>query len=238
MRAFLLALQFLTRIPTPQIHAEASDHAASIRWFPAVGMVVGAIVAGSVLIGAPIDPWTAALLGTVAWVAITGALHLDGLADLADAIGAAHRDRDRLLAVMADPHVGGFGVVAIVLQLLAKLVLLHGALVGGMVNALPLVPLVARMGPLVWARALPPLHAGMASRLSQSVRRRDLIAWGAVLIGVIPLVPALLVAPLLIGGWTLWLKRRLGGVSGDCHGAGIEIVETGLLLALCVAGRA
>ncbi|MEQ1479375.1 adenosylcobinamide-GDP ribazoletransferase, partial [Salmonella enterica] len=76
-------------------------------------------------LGAQLDGWVAALATVTVWVGVTGALHLDGLADLADGCGAAHKDRARLLAVMADPHVGSFGVVVIVLQLLAKLVLVH-----------------------------------------------------------------------------------------------------------------
>ncbi|MFM9449620.1 adenosylcobinamide-GDP ribazoletransferase, partial [Streptomyces acidiscabies] len=76
-------------------------------------------------LGAQRDPWAGALFALVGWVGVTGALHLDGLGDMADAAGAAHGDRARLSAVLADPHIGSFGVVAIALQLLAKLVLLR-----------------------------------------------------------------------------------------------------------------
>src|SRR3546814_1262229 len=84
-----------------------------------------ALVTGVQTCALPIYPWIAALFALAAWVGITGALHLDGLSDLADARGAAHGDRDKLLTVLADPHVGSFGVTVIVLQLLAKAVLLH-----------------------------------------------------------------------------------------------------------------
>lgn len=233
MKGLIIALQFLTRLPTPSAgQVTTEDFAASMRWFPVVGLVIGVIVAGAAWLGARLDPWTGALLALIAWVAVTGALHLDGLSDLADGVGAAHRDRERLLAVMADPHIGSFGVVAIVLQLVAKLVLLHAAIASGAWIALTLIPFAARIGPLVWARWLKPLHEGLGARFAGAIRPRDLIGWGAVLAGASVLIPALLAAPLLIAHFGFWLQLRLGGVSGDCHGTGIELVETGLLLAL------
>lgn len=236
MKGFILALQFLTRLPTPRVDADAADFAASMRWFPAAGLVIGPIVAGAAWAGGTIDPWAGALAGLIAWVAVTGALHLDGLSDLADAGGAAHKDRERLLAVMADPHVGSFGVVAIGLQLIAKLVLLH-AIGAAFSPAIALIPFAARIGPLVWSHALPPLHAGLAARFTAVVRVRDIGLWCVALIAAAVTAPALLAAPLLVAAWGWWLYRRLGGVSGDCHGAGIELVETGLLLAVVIAGR-
>src|SRR3546814_4251818 len=96
----------------------------------------------------------------------------DLLSDLADARGAAHGDRDKLLTVLADPHVGSFGVTVIVLQLLAKAVLLH-ATVQVSLPALIFIPFAARIGPLAWSRWLPPLHAGLGARFASSVRRRS-----------------------------------------------------------------
>ena len=232
MKGFILALQFLTRVPTPRVQADHDDFARSMRWFPAAGLAVGLAVAAAAWAGMWIDGWSGALAALVIWVGITGALHLDGLADLADASGAAHKDRERLLAVMADPHVGSFGVVAIVLELIAKLVLLHALIDARLLTPLIFVPFAARIGPLVWARWLPPLHAGLAARFAAVVRGQDITGWFALLAASALFAPAILAAPLLIGGWWLWLRRRLGGVSGDCHGAGIELVETGLLVAL------
>ncbi|WP_037472571.1 adenosylcobinamide-GDP ribazoletransferase, partial [Sphingobium sp. ba1] len=124
MKGLIIALQFMTRLPMPRVTASAQDFARSMRCFPVVGLILGALIAAACGAGARIDPWVGALLGLIAWVGLTGALHLDGLGDMADAAGAAHKDRDRLRAVLSDPHVGSFGVVAIALQLIAKLVLL------------------------------------------------------------------------------------------------------------------
>jgi adenosylcobinamide-GDP ribazoletransferase len=241
MKGFIIALQFLTRLPTPQVTAGDDDFARSMRWFPAVGLVIGSIVASAAWVGARDDNWTGALAALVAWVGVTGALHLDGLSDLADASGAAHKasgaahiERARFLAVMADPHVGSFGVVAVALQLIAKLILLHGLIDAQLFGALLLVPFAARIGPLVWACWLPPLHAGLAARFTSAVGIGHIAAWGVLLGAGLVVAPAIIAAPILIAAWGLWLLLRVGGVSGDCHGAGIELVETGLLAALLI----
>jgi adenosylcobinamide-GDP ribazoletransferase len=187
------------------------------------------------ILGLHVDPWAAALFALLAWVAATGALHLDGLGDIADGAGAAHGDRTKLSAVLADPHIGSFGVVAIILQLLTKLVLLR--LWAGMLPAWGLIPLalIARIGPLAWTLWLPPLHEGLASRFRDGIRPAHLIAWSALGLAFCPLLPALASAALLIPLWAWWLRSRIGGISGDGHGAGIEVIESALLAALVLA---
>lgn len=229
MKGFIIAAQFLTRIPLPVVQADAAAFARSMRWFPAVGLLIGALLYGAAMLTGGMDPWVAALALLTIWIAVTGALHLDGLSDLADAIGAGHRDPARFRAVLADPHVGSFGVVTIVLQLLAKLVLLHTLLANH--DPLPLlaIPAAARLAPLIWTRWLPPLHSGLAAHFVESITLRHILLWLIPLGIAVWFLPPLSVAPLLILLYGLWLKRRVGGVSGDCHGAGIELIETGLL---------
>lgn len=238
MKGLIVAIQFLTRLPTPRIAVSGEEFAASMRWFPAVGLIIGTMVAAGGWAGARIDPWTGALSALLLWVAVTGALHLDGLGDIADASGAAHKDRDRLLAVLGDPHAGSFAVVAIALQLIAKLVLLHAAIDHGMFVAITLVPFAARIGPLLWLRALPDLHAGLGSRFRGAVRPVDFLIWGALLIAAAWVSPSLLIAPLVFLFWGWWLMRRIGGISGDGHGAGIEISESLLLAAALLLAHA
>lgn len=239
MKRLIIAIAFLTRVPVPQVRADADDFAAAIRYYPLVGLIIGAGVALAGWGGGLIDPWLGAIAALIIWVGITGALHLDGLGDLADGLGAAHGAPDdrraRLLAVMADPHIGSFGVVAIVMQLLAKLVLLHAVAPAGWAM-LAGVPFAARIGPLFWARLLPPLHEGLGATVARSARPRDLIGWALVLAGAAVLVPALIAAPLIIAIFAWWLWRRIGGINGDAHGAGIELTETGLLALLILLG--
>ncbi len=229
MTRLWLAFAFLTRLPVPRTTGTPEDFAAAIRCYPLVGLVIGVLVAGAAWLGARHDPWTGALAGLVVWIAVTGALHLDGLGDVADGVGAAHGDRTRLLAVMRDPHVGSFAVVAITLQLIAKLVLLH-ALAGDWRVAL--LPFAARVAPLAWARWLPPLGTGLGAQVANAVRTRDLTGWLALLALAAVAAPPLLAAPLVVALYGWWCRHRLGGVNGDAHGAGIEMVESALLAAL------
>lgn len=235
MKGFIIALQFLTRLPTPAIVVDDAVFARSMRWFPAAGLVIGALVAGAAWVGAIVSPWIGALIALIVWVRVTGALHLDGLSDLADASGAAHKDRERLLAVLADPHVGSFGVVAIVLQLLSKLVLLHMLVEARAFVPLVLVPFAARIGPLVWTWWLVPLHQGLAAKFRSTIGSAELMVWAATLVAASWFHPALLVTPLLVLWWGWQVRRMIGGISGDSHGAGIELIETALLLTLVVS---
>src|ERR1700759_5235730 len=123
-RGFWIALQFLTRLPTPRVaDMQADDLARSAIWFPAVGLVIGILLALVAYILHGSDPWVAALAVLMVWIVVTGALHLDGLGDVSDAFGASHGRPDRFIQVLGDPHAGSFAVVVIALQIVAKLVL-------------------------------------------------------------------------------------------------------------------
>jgi adenosylcobinamide-GDP ribazoletransferase len=233
MRPLILALQFMTRLPQPSVPADGRDMAAAIRWFPVAGLLVGACVAGGAWLGLQRDPWAGALLALLAWVGMTGALHLDGLGDIADAAGAGHADASRISKVLADPHIGSFGVTAIVLQLLSKLVLLRLVIETTSLTALVAVPMIARAAPLSWARTLPPLHAGLGTKFRAGASVTALAGWWlAIVMVALALAPALLAALPGMVLWRWWLLRRIGGISGDGHGAGIELVETVTLAAL------
>ena len=229
MRRLILAVQFLTRIPTPQVRDfKPDDLSRAAVWFPLVGLIIGALVAAAVVAGAWLDPWLGALAGLVVWVWITGALHLDGLSDMADALGAAHRDPARFLEVLKDPHTGTFGVVVIVIAIVAKLVLLARADPW----AIALVAAWARLGTLGWTLWVPPLAAGSGERFAWQLRPYQVWLWALALSAASAwLAPPLLLAPLALIGYAVWLKRRLGGMTGDCLGAGVEIIEIALLAA-------
>ncbi len=241
MRGLILAVQFLTRLPTPVLKDFRPEQlAGAIVWFPMVGLLLGGLVAGAAWLGGRVDPWLGALLALAVWVAVTGALHLDGLADLADALGAAHRHadpearREKLLAVLADPHLGVFGAVALFLQLLAKLVLLMLAVKAGAHLALILVPAWARWGVLVWSR-LPSIKPGLGERFAWRVQAAPILVW-ALALGLASLeMPALWAAAVWVWAWRTYLRRRLGGMTGDALGAGVEWTETLALLFLVLA---
>ena len=240
-RGLILALQFLTRLPVPTVpDYRPEDLSRCAVWFPAVGLLLGAGVWAALYAGASLDPWLGALLALLVWTGLTGALHLDGLADLCDALGAAHRDRTRFLEVLRDPHVGTFGATALIAAIVSKLVLL-GVLVRRApqaASALPLLAAWSRLGAIAWSRWLPALSEGTAQRFAWHTSWRMIACWTAVLLaGSALIAPALLAAPVAILVWRYWLKHRLGGQTGDCLGAGIELVEIALLLAT-LAGAA
>lgn len=233
MKPLILAIQFMTRLPLPAIAASERDFARAIRWFPLAGAVVGLAITVAAEAGLRHDPWGGALAALLAWVAITGALHLDGLGDIADAAGAAHGNRERLSAVLADPHIGSFGVTAIGLQLIVKLVLLRLAIDSVPLVALAMVPVAARIGPLFWTLTLPPLHPGMGTSFGAGANWPVFAGWSFLLaLSARWAGPALLMSPVAMALWGVWLRHRIGGISGDGHGAGIELVETATLAAL------
>lgn len=240
MRALILAIQFLTRLPTPQLASfDPAWLADAARWFAPVGVLVGAIVWLAVAAGSLVDPWLAALAGLLAWLWVTGGLHIDGLADLADAQGAAHRSRERFLEVLKDPHLGSFGVLALASQLLVKLVLLmllakttaHAGQDIHSLLPLLLIPAWARLFTLAWSATLPSLAAGSGERFAwRSHWPSFWLAAGLLAIASYLLAPVLLLAPLSGLLWWAYLKRKLGGMTGDCLGAGIEVCESLMLL--------
>ncbi|MGV8961117.1 MAG: adenosylcobinamide-GDP ribazoletransferase [Stenotrophomonas sp.] len=234
VRRLILAIQFLTRLPTPQVKDFQPDELSrSAVYYPLVGALIGVLLALP-LYALDARPWLAAVLALLLWVWVTGALHLDGLGDVADAFGAAHRNPQRFLEVLKDPHMGVFGVVTLIMQLLLKFVLLAELAGSSSWYGIVLVPAWARWGTLWWSQRLPSLHAtGMAERFSWQLSMRAVWLWGAVLAVISALwVPALLLALPLVPliGW--YWRKRLGGISGDCLGASVEVMESLLLLGL------
>jgi adenosylcobinamide-GDP ribazoletransferase len=200
LRGLWLATQFLTRVPVPRVADFSSrDLSRSALWFPVVGIGVGFLVISITLLTRQQNGLLAASLGVLGWAWLTGALHLDGLADLVDALAASHRNPERFLPVLADPHLGACGGVSIVLVLIVK------------TAALAQLPSSA-----LW-----------------------IALWGALLLAAsAALSPLLCVAPLVLAAWGTWLRVRLGGVTGDCLGAGVEVSETVLLVGLAVMNGA
>ena len=146
LRGLRLATQFLTRLPVPGVEdVSAAEFSRSSAWFPFVGLVIGVVVAAILFVCSQRSAALGAAAGLVAWVWMTGALHLDGLADLTDALAAAHRDPQKFFPVLADPHVGAFGVVSIVLVLILKVAGLAD-LPPSALLALALIPAWARLG--------------------------------------------------------------------------------------------
>jgi len=240
MRGLILAFQFLTRLPTPQLLGfKQQELSSSAIWFPLVGLTIGLLLIIAAQLGMHAGSWIAALLVMLAWIGGTGALHLDGAADLADALGASHRDSERFHSVLKDPHIGTFGVVVLISLVLTKLMTVAWLMQSPEITLWPLllIPAWARLGSMCWSQTLEPLTPGSGEQFSWQIPKNSIWIWGIALSLLSLITVSLLfvltaVASLLL--WRAFLQWRLGGMSGDCLGAGIEYCECAMLLAACL----
>ncbi|MES0372234.1 MAG: adenosylcobinamide-GDP ribazoletransferase [Mariprofundaceae bacterium] len=236
MKGLIAAIRWLTILPTPASQQE--DHGRALFWLPVIGALVGLFVWMAALSGSFVDAWLGALLGVIVWVGITGFLHVDGLADLADAMGAAHGDRSRFVEVLKDSHIGSFGVMSLLLLVVSKLILLKLLIGLDELWLLILIPAWARLGASWWALSLPSLTDGSAKAWVEDASQKQAVWWGVALVFMTIFFASgswlLLIAPVLLWVWYLFLQKKIGGVNGDCLGAGIEVCEVGMLLLLVV----
>jgi adenosylcobinamide-GDP ribazoletransferase len=234
-----VALGFLTRVPVADREPlTAARLSAAAPWFPVVGLVVGGVLGGTRLLADLALPAGAAtVLALAAALVVTGALHEDGLADVADGLGA-HVSRERRLEIMRDPRVGTFGVLAVVLALLLAWSLLSGlsgvdclraALVGHVLGRWATLPLALAFGPARRdgkGRLLHVTPVGLALGTAVAVAVA-LVAGrpgpGAVALGVCAVVA---------GGTGAAMARMLGGMTGDTYGAVTKLVELAAYAAL------
>ncbi|MFZ5584884.1 MAG: adenosylcobinamide-GDP ribazoletransferase [Thermodesulfobacteriota bacterium] len=252
MKAFLLALQFFTIASLrPDLSAGPEDLRRSRAWYGPVGVLLGLSLAGVawLLLGL-LPPLALAGFITVLWGVFTRFLHLDGVADTADAL--IHiASRERALEIMKDSRVGSFGVCAVAAVLLVKFAALASlagsggstSLEGGrLLAALALTPGLARALAGLMAALLPPARreglgaavtgaGGLGPELTSAALALMVAGLAAGRAGLMAALGVILVG--VVQGW--WCRRRLGGVTGDTLGASIESAEVAALLVLCAA---
>ena len=235
MRALLIALQFLTILPVRlQGEFTAQDIGRSLLFYPVVGLLIGIVLS---LLGWNLtsqSPMVSAILVLAVWVTITGALHIDGLADSADAWLGGIGDKAKTLSIMKDPAAGPIAVVTIVLVLLIKFVMLTVLLAEQNWWALIWSVILARTAlPVLFLSTDYVRPHGLGSILKQQqsgVHTRRLMLLIGVLalfsVGLFALLFGLLVFLLL----RYLMERRLNGFTGDTAGAMVELLETALLI--------
>jgi len=239
MTSWWIALQFLTRLPVTLAGMPTPEQVGrSLLFYPLVGLLIGLLLfAVQCLLGDSAVLLQAALLLAL-WVGISGGLHLDGLADSADAWVGGFGDKQRTLDIMKDPRSGPIAVVVLVLLLLLKFAALVALLENGSGLLVVLVPWLARcLLPLLFMTTPYVRAGGLGQALAEHLPRRQLPwvlainAWAMLLFGWSALL-ALLVA----GGVFIWLRslmrKRLDGTTGDTAGALLEIAECAMLVAL------
>jgi adenosylcobinamide-GDP ribazoletransferase len=241
-RPVLAALSFLTAVPVGRGGGIGQrDLRRGVVLFPAVGGAVGALVA-LVTWGANmlVPPFAAAVLGVAGGVAATAAIHLDGLGDVADGVGASLSGRGSAEA-MRDPRLGTFGVAAVALDLLLKVSLVASLVAQGFPWAVVAAGALARVPAMALAWRLPYAGGGTGAWTDEVGAGTIAVASVIALTIAVPsagvsttgmaMAVALAAAPI---GW--WSSRRLGGVTGDGFGAAIELGETFALAAAVAMG--
>lgn len=233
-RSAAAALAFLTIVPTGRSSPE--DMARGAAFFPVVGAGLGAAV-GAVAVGlaGPLPSLAAATVALALGTLLTGGLHLDALADTADALGAG--SPSRALEVMRDPRIGSFGAAALTLDLLAKASALAALAADweAVLAALAAAAAARATAPALGV-VLPPARADGSGALL--TRGRPAAAAIAIAIGVIAAIAAtgwvglaiLATVAAVAVAVGLVASVRFGGVTGDVLGCAIELGETAALL--------
>ena len=242
MLPFWIALQFLSSLPiTLPGMPKPQELGRSLLFYPLVGALFGGVLWGvsALLAGTPLM-LHAALLLTV-WVMLSGGLHLDGLADSADAWLGGFGDRERTLTIMKDPRSGPIAVVTLVLVLLLKFCALLALIEQQQAMALLIVPLIGRSALLGVFLTTPYVRAGgLGQALADHLPRKA----GWWVLGLSAAVCLTLAG--YSGLWALmlatlgfvWLRhlmmRRLAGTTGDTAGALLELLEVLMLVGLAL----
>jgi adenosylcobinamide-GDP ribazoletransferase len=225
-------MTFLTTLPAPSFVVPTGGLGLAGRWFPLVGLVIGLLLWGVQSLAALFfPPLLVGALVVLAWAALTGGLHLDGLADCCDGL-LATTSRERRLEILRDPRVGSFGALGLILTLLLK------TLAAGMATpiALLLAPVWARWL-LLWAARQPQARPeGMGATFAAGVTPEVIVVAAA--------LPVLLLffgdgrglagaglATIAMLALVRLARQRLGGVTGDLYGLVVEISEVVILLA-------
>jgi adenosylcobinamide-GDP ribazoletransferase len=238
LRGFAFAASFLTIVPVRTGTQDEGGLVATAVWFPLVGVAIGAFAGGVRVAAAPlVGASVASVLALIALVAVTGALHQDGLADTADGLGI-RGDRERRLAVMRDSAVGAFGVLALLGWALLLVTALSALDDAEALLALIAAATLARWAALAHAAAAPAARAdGLGADFAPSQTPLAIATAAAAAIaglvcgplaGLAALGGALLATALV----TVWSRRAIGGRTGDTLGTTVALAEALVVLAL------
>ena len=232
-----VAFQFLTRLPVPQVVFAPDGLARAVKFFPLVGLVIGS---GAALLEKVLSPHLGRPASAVAvllyLVLITGCLHEDGLADVADSMGGW--TREQRLAILRDSRIGSYGVAALVLSLLGRAVLLAGLPLEHFTAYLVSAHVLCRWSILPLSYYLPPAREseGQGARIARLTSASSLIAGSVFTIAtVVVALHKAAIAPLLVAIVVPLLTsflyvRNFGGITGDCFGASTQLTEIAVYL--------
>ena len=240
MSGFVVALQFLTRLPVRTEEATARQVADSYYFYPVIGFLIGisaVLLRRLLIITFPVSFSITVTLGFLIW--ISGGLHEDGLADVADGMGGGWTPDERL-RIMKDSRIGTFGAAILILSLLAKYTALTSMDPARLDVSIVTAQILGRWVFLPMGFFNPPVHVGLASEFMKGLNVRALVAATAISIVAVVLLcrtqgaVAIAVAVVIGALASIYFRRRLGGITGDCLGASVEVTETILLLLIAL----
>jgi len=244
MRGFLVALQFLTTLPL-EIKSELKekDFGRALFYFPVVGALIGLVLALALLAFDFLPNLAKIALVLTSSIIITGAMHLDGFADTCDGFFSG-KSKEKILSIMHDPHIGTIGTIAVVSLLLLKFSLMASISKDILWKSLIMMAVFSR-----WIQVFAcylskyAKEFGKARFFIEYVSLKEVIVGGLITVtllyvlenwkGLFLFIPVLAAAFLLIN----YIKRRIGGMTGDTIGAVSEIIEVCVLLFSLILSR-
>ena len=236
IRPLAVAFAFLTRLPVRLGSTDDAEVGRALALFPVVGLTLGLTLAVTAWLAGRLPPPVIAVGLVALLAAATGGLHLDGLADVFDGLGGSHGDRERMLAIMRDSRIGAHGALALLLVVLAKVFAVSTLLQRGDLWPVVLFPAVARWAVVPLIVALPYVREVGLGRTFNDRGSATECVWATAFVvamllwaGARALVPTA-VALVAVLGFGVWMRRRLGGLTGDVYGAAIELAEVAFLL--------
>lgn len=241
IRSLRAAMSFLTVLPVANADGGAGERLGR-AYFPAVGALVGLVSGLAYVIAAAVStPLLGAAVAVGVLCLLTGAIHLDGLADTADGLLKSTGDVEKRLAVMRDPRLGSYGVTAIATVLLLDVAALASISPARVIAALVIAGAFSRLATLAVISFVPYVRAAGLGVAAWEERRRGVdLAFGlasAALVALLDPRRALVAVP-LVAAATLVLvvlaRRRIGGATGDLCGATAELTQLATLLVFAV----
>ena len=240
---FLAAVQFLTRIPVPTPSYSPDSLARSVKFFPVVGLLVGVSAAlVHLLLASHFERIVAAFLVLTFLLLITGLIHEDGLADVADGFGGGW-NREKILLIMRDSRIGSYGAAALTLSLLSRILLLSSLPLEVVPQYIIATRVLGQWTTLPLSFFLSPARArskdrtdGQGARIARMTSRGSLIAGTifsfAVVIALLRARAAFAIGSAIVVALAsgLYFQKRIGGVTGDCFGAANQIAEVAVYL--------
>lgn len=235
MKTIWLVLSFFTRLPVPRVEYTDERYARGVKLVPFVGYVTGAIFYGVSFLHLIFDPTVTALFLVVAYILVTGGLHLDGFADTCDGVFSG-RSKERILEIMRDSRVGSYGVLAMVFFAAFYLVFFPRI----PYIALLLFPVVGKSAPVISSCMSDYVRPeGLGKVFCDQCGKVELCsAIAAPVIGALLINPWYLIPAgaglLSVAACTWGLKRKIGGSTGDTLGMVCEVSQMVYVFAVYV----